>query len=400
MLILVHPRIAFVVLLIISVVSTGTVFATPPDEMTVTFQGRFDNACNGIVVSGDLAYLATQYGIGIANISDPQNPFREGSRVGNKSPWDVALQGGYAYLTTQPGLQVFDVSNPKSPAAKTTFPTPRLAQSIAISGNFAYLACGFSGLIVVDISNPENPTLAGSLALANATGIKVRGQYAYVTNGAEGFQIVDISNPHSPSPLGSIQLPAPAFGLDVAGDFAFVICHYPGGLQIVSITDPLHPSIAATYIPTGSPLAVAVSGGYAYLAGTDYIDLEIVNVTNPHAPYKAGSYHQMHFTAFDLQVRGSYVYVCDFTRGLTIFSTTKYFVCADLDNSGSVDLTDAITLAKMIFGMLPDKSTNTSGGDLNCDGRLNLADAVELIRYLFVGDVFFCDGCGSAPPPR
>ena len=53
---------------------------------------------------------------------------------------------------------------------------------VYVSGDHAYAAGSASGLLVIDISDPANPTLAGSLATpANATALSVSGDYAYVT---------------------------------------------------------------------------------------------------------------------------------------------------------------------------------------------------------------------------
>ena len=55
------------------------------------------------------------------------------------------------------------------------------------------------GLMLVDISNPSSPTLAGSYDTNDyADGVSVSGNYAYVANGSDGLVIVDISNPSSP----------------------------------------------------------------------------------------------------------------------------------------------------------------------------------------------------------
>ncbi len=35
-------------------------------------------------------------------------------------------------------------------------------RSVAISGNYAYIADGYSGLVIINIEDPANPTLAGT----------------------------------------------------------------------------------------------------------------------------------------------------------------------------------------------------------------------------------------------
>lgn len=56
-------------------------------------------------------------------------------------------------------------------------------------------------------------------------------------------------------------------------------------------------------------------------------------------------------------------------------------ICGDVDGSGNVNLTDAITLMNYIFGIID----HPNGGkmDVNCDGRISMSDVVSLVWYIF-----------------
>ena len=56
---------------------------------------------------------------------------------------------------------VVDVSNPSSPVIAGSCDSGGGAHSISISGNYAYVADGSNGLAIVDISNPSSPILKG-----------------------------------------------------------------------------------------------------------------------------------------------------------------------------------------------------------------------------------------------
>ncbi len=66
--------------------------------------------------------------------------------------------------------------------------------------------------------------------------------------------------------------------------------------------------------------------------------------------------------------------------------------CGDLDNSGLVDVSDAVFLVNYLFagGTVP---FDESGGDVNCDGRVNIGDAAYLIYYMFGGGRGPCANC-------
>ncbi len=71
--------------------------------------------------------------------------------------------------------------------------TPGNAYSVDIIGSYAYVADAFSGLQLVDVSDPGAPTLIGGADTPHfAYDVAVEGAYAYVADAATGLQIVDI----------------------------------------------------------------------------------------------------------------------------------------------------------------------------------------------------------------
>lgn len=54
------------------------------------------------------------------------------------------------------------------------------------------MADGGSGLQIIDIANPESPTLAGSYDTPDADGVYISGSYAYVADDFLGLLIIDL----------------------------------------------------------------------------------------------------------------------------------------------------------------------------------------------------------------
>ncbi len=105
-------------------------------------------------------------------------------------------------------------------------------------GNYAYIADYFSGLQIIDISNPTNPILKGNYySSGEATDVQVVGNYAYLAAGGGGLQIIDISNPTNPTIKGNYQNNYDyAFDVKVVGSYAYVAAR-EGGLQIIDVSD-------------------------------------------------------------------------------------------------------------------------------------------------------------------
>jgi hypothetical protein len=68
---------------------------------------------------------------------------------------------------------------------------PRLI--VALSSNYAYVADWNSGLQIIDISDPSNPTFKGYCVLLGVSQISVSGNYVYVAYELGGLQIIALS---------------------------------------------------------------------------------------------------------------------------------------------------------------------------------------------------------------
>ena len=66
-------------------------------------------------------------------------------------------------------------------------------RDIYVSDPYAYLACYDGGLVIIDVSDPTNPSPAGSYDTpGQAWNVYVRGSYAYVADGQSGLLIIEI----------------------------------------------------------------------------------------------------------------------------------------------------------------------------------------------------------------
>jgi len=144
--------------------------------------------------------------------------------VGSVDTWQasgVAVSGTHAYVAAGDyGLQVIDITNPANPQIVGSVHTPGLAGGVAVSGSYAYVADRYS-LQVIDITNPAIPQIVGSAGTpGQAGGVTVSGTHAYVTANDYGLQVIDITNPASPQIVGSVDTPGHASGVAVSGTHA------------------------------------------------------------------------------------------------------------------------------------------------------------------------------------
>ena len=109
----------------------------------------------------------------------------------------------------------------------------------------------------MDISDPTNPTIAGSADTPSGTnGVHVSGNYAYVTGG--GLQVVDISDPTNPKFVGA-DYTTGAYGVFVLGNYVYV-ANWVWNLNVLKAFEPcsniafVDSSNLTATVPAGMPV--------------------------------------------------------------------------------------------------------------------------------------------------
>jgi len=285
--------------------------AAAPIEMTLQLVGYLGGESRAVCVQGNYAYAALGQELAVLNIASPAQPIRVGSLVFPDAMYQVQVVGNYAYLlgmrNTAAHLWVVNVSNPAQPTQAAKYDlAPGIAHgeqttALYISGNYGYVTSEgstFSGLRVLNLSNPSAPTFMGALNTnpLRPNRIFVAGQYAYLTGDAgasdsNGLRVVNVAQPAAPQPVGSLGLAGFISGIFVSGNYAFLTDYDLGKLRAVNISNPTQPQeVMSVDVFLGTPYETSdifISGNYAYIAGAArsgsqiWGGVEIRNVSDP-----------------------------------------------------------------------------------------------------------------------
>ena len=153
------------------------------------------------------------------------------------------------------GIIVSDISNPDNPEEISYLKTGQ-DKRILFEGNLKLIGTTLYALIydpalpesylwVIDVSDPDNPKDLGETALAASFGsnIEVSGNYAYIvfnnyTKGNETISTFDISDPTNPRSVGEITIPIPGSfnALKLSGSLLFAMTD--DGLYIFNASIP------------------------------------------------------------------------------------------------------------------------------------------------------------------
>ncbi len=146
-----------------------------------------------------------------------------------------------------------------------------------LADNLAYIANQFSGLQLVNITDPVSPTLQGKLAIHNQSfqNVQVIDDLAYVAYSemsggmaptfTGGLHIIDVSDPLSPTLRGTFDVGTDVYDAQVDGDYAYIAGQ--DTFTMLDVSDPEHPQPLDELELTAEPRGIHISGGRIYVAG-------------------------------------------------------------------------------------------------------------------------------------
>ncbi|MBT7044301.1 MAG: hypothetical protein HN977_02815, partial [Gammaproteobacteria bacterium] len=205
------------------------------------------------------------YGVGDSKklyIYNDNNGSVVGSKDTKEKAFGVYVKGSYAYVASEDGLEVYNVSTPANPTYVRTVQDDLEFIRVDGTGNFVY-ATDYKNdkLRIFDISSDaSNPSLVGTYdpgMSGDIRGLHVAFPLIYFVNDAGHLYIVNVSNPSSPVAVGDINPSTsdgnsnfPGGGVYVKGNNA-LYCTASGNdkgyLYWVDVSTPGSPSLINSY---------------------------------------------------------------------------------------------------------------------------------------------------------
>ena len=305
-------------------VMPSILFGTSHGFAHYTIIGSLDTAgsAKSVEVVGDIAYVADgANGLQVIDVSDPANPEIIGSLDIFEDAKSIAVEGNKAYVRSYPdGLSVIDVSNPANMEIIGSLDTTNV---FAVEENIVYTTSAMN-FQVIDMSIPADPEIISSvfmMEVANCRDIEVVGDRAYLACGYSDVHIVDVSDPTSPQVIASIERARAASAVTVIGNLAYVAYDFEG-LGVFDVSNPANILIIGltTWQGWGYAYSVTLEGETAYVAGGE--GLYVFDVSNPASPQLIGSL-ETQAEASDVSVVGNTAFVANADSGLTVIDVSK-----------------------------------------------------------------------------
>jgi len=213
--------------------------------------GPLDTAAN-LQIQGTLAYLAGNMQLQIIDLADPTAPVIRGQIALPVSARALRVDGAIAYITAARSNSIFevpqtlllvDVGAPSAPALRGSYQTTGEIASIQVASGMALVAAKDAGLQVLDVSQPDTPSLRASYAPGAVYDVRIVDGLAYLAVDGRGLDIVDFANPSQPVQYGMLRLIGPVQSVQVAGGLAVLLDSQ--SLWIVDARQPAHPAVVA-----------------------------------------------------------------------------------------------------------------------------------------------------------
>ena len=180
----------------------------------------------------------------------------------------------YAYFTSKNGLYVVDISNPSNPYSlgRVDGTNNFILENLDADGNLLAVAAHEDGVLLYDISNPQNLELRSTIGASNAWGVRLRGGYAYIED--ELFvNIYDISDNSNPIYINQVETSNAVKDIALTESFMYVALG-SDGVDIYDLSDPENPLFLDNY--DTNTLANRISPFENKLAVSDWDDVDIL----------------------------------------------------------------------------------------------------------------------------
>jgi hypothetical protein len=345
-----------------------------------------------VAVQGNFAYVADLgQGLRIIDIADPANPQEIGAF---DTYWAraVAVDANYAYIADdKEGLRIINIAQPANPTAVGQVETLFDAYGVAVAGNMAYLAVSDGTLEIVRISDQTWFSYCDpGCWVVHGRDVAVRWPYVYLAGEPfTGLSVIDVTNPVSPTQVGG---PTVSDGVGVvlverqSRLYAYMAAK-GAGLEIIEVTDPVSPTVLGAF-DTLDAQDVAAAGNYAYVADGNR-GLRVIDVADPTHPAEVGYYipPNLNHWANGVAVVGNFVYVAEDKAGLQVYwfvppavatiSVNGGILTSAADNATLTFPAGAFTTPAVITYVVRYPGNVPAAGDFDTTGHVYEVTAVD-----------------------
>lgn len=180
----------------------------------------------------------------------------------------------HAYFTSKNGLYVVDISSPSDPQSlgRVDGTNNLILENLDADNNLLAVAAHEDGVLLYDISDPQDLELRSTIISENAWGVRLKDGYAYIADELI-VKIYDISNSSDPVFINQVETSNAIKDIALSESFMYVALG-SDGVDIYDLTNPESPIFLDNY--NTNTLANRISPFENKLAVSDWDDVDVL----------------------------------------------------------------------------------------------------------------------------
>ncbi len=145
-----------------------------------------------VFVKGDFVFAATSgYGVHVIDVSDKSNPFHVLDFASNDYIHSIFVKDNLAFVAGQEYIKIYDITDILLPELIGEYEFKSTKNEIVVKSTMAFVTCSYSGLLVLDISDPTTPKkLVHFYDGGHSHGLTFKDKNVLLANGISGFTII------------------------------------------------------------------------------------------------------------------------------------------------------------------------------------------------------------------
>lgn len=192
------------------------------------------------------------------------------------------VKGEYVYTTKRSGLmEIINISDPEQPQLTGSIQLYDWIDGIVVSDTMAFIFYSDS-ILFVNVADPFAPAYIGSIYGLNLSDIIIRNNIAYIASFSYLY-IYDISDIQSPQLLGTLN--SNFDGICINDSILYgVKSGCPNSLSVISVSDPENPVVigGGINLSIGSYADIEFSDFYLYIVNSrDLLSIDVHDPVNP-----------------------------------------------------------------------------------------------------------------------
>lgn len=238
---------------------------------------------------------------------------------------DVNVQGDLAFIADEDqGLVILNISQPENPTFLSKYQIEdESVYDIKIKNNTCYIAHGRAGLVILDITNISAINKKSRYDVGGTVWkLHLKDEIIFVVNRNYGIDIVDINDITAPFRISRYE--GQPLDVLVQESLMIVAAGFSAGIEIVDIEDLANP-VKKSEIKTEleDTVGLSISGENVFVA-TQENGLKIIDISNDRRP-KVISYYNDEGPGrtWSVEVKGNFVYLADEKEGLEVLDITN-----------------------------------------------------------------------------